>query len=83
MSSGGPEFFARLAGIPARTSAARSWTPRFLGGVLNVLDVRLAWKPRSDLELSLVGRNLVEESHQEFRWYEVERSVFARLAYDF
>ncbi len=47
------------------------------------VDLRLAWRPRGDLELSLVGRNLVDESHQEFRWYEVERSVHASLAWDF
>jgi iron complex outermembrane recepter protein len=47
------------------------------------VDVRLAWRPRRDIELSLVGRDLVDESHQEFRWYEVERSVYARLAWEF
>lgn len=30
------------------------------------LDMRLAWSPRKDLELSHVGQNLLEESHQEF-----------------
>jgi iron complex outermembrane receptor protein len=30
------------------------------------LDTRLAWKPRRDLELSLVGQNLVADRHQEF-----------------
>lgn len=30
------------------------------------LDARLAWSPRKDLELSVVGQNLLDEAHQEF-----------------
>ncbi len=30
------------------------------------LDFRLAWSPSKDLELSLVGQNLLDSSHQEF-----------------
>jgi iron complex outermembrane receptor protein len=30
------------------------------------LDARLAWTPRKNLELSLVGQNLLDATHQEF-----------------
>ncbi len=30
------------------------------------MDLRLGWKPREDLELSLVGQNLLEDKHVEF-----------------
>jgi iron complex outermembrane receptor protein len=42
-------------------------------------DVRLAWQMSEGLELSLVGRNLAEQWHQEFREYEVERSVHGKV----
>lgn len=53
-------------------------------------DVRLAWSPRSALTLELVGRNLLDDSHQEFvpeiiatQHTAVERSVHAALAWRF
>ena len=42
------------------------------------VDLRLAWRPSSVLELAIVGQNLGEEWHQEFTSYEVERSVYAK-----
>jgi iron complex outermembrane receptor protein len=51
-------------------------------------DLRLAWYPTSTVELSLVGRNLLYSSRQEFvieTWPEssqVERSVFAKIKFD-
>ncbi len=72
---------------------------RFLGDIRNIdsvdeyveLDLRLGWKPREDLELSLVGQNLLSSSHRE---YEVvtgnftmptrpERGVYAQVAWTF
>jgi iron complex outermembrane receptor protein len=32
----------------------------------NAMDVRLAWRPRTDLELAVVGRHLLDEEHLEF-----------------
>lgn len=53
-------------------------------------DVRLAWSPRSELTLELVGRNLLDDSHQEFvpeiiatQPTAVERSVHAGLSWRF
>ena len=45
-------------------------------------DLRLAWSPRENLELGIVGRNLFDESHPEFAGTitrEVQRSVFATI----
>lgn len=53
------------------------------------LDLRGAWRPRKDLELSLTGRNLLDRRHPEFinaggpRSTEVPRSVFAAATWRF
>ena len=54
------------------------------------LDLRLAWRPRRDLELAVAGRNLLHASHAEFvselgdmPALEVERSVFGQLRLSF
>lgn len=54
------------------------------------LDARLAWQVTHSLELSLVGRNLLQPDHMEFGnpYYmpiqsEVERSVYAKVALRF
>jgi iron complex outermembrane receptor protein len=50
------------------------------------LDTRLAWWPREDLELSIVGQNLLDNQHPEFTSeledvppIEIQRSVYAQL----
>ncbi len=54
------------------------------------LDGRLGWKPRPELDLSLVGRNLLDNHHPEFlptflasQATEVDRSVFLRMTWQF
>jgi iron complex outermembrane receptor protein len=54
------------------------------------LDARLAWKPVKYLELSLIGQNLLQNHHEEFRpelMYtlptEVERSVYGKVTWNF
>ena len=54
------------------------------------LDTRLAWKPIPQLELSLVGQNLLQKSHAEFRPEflfsvptETERSFYGMLTWNF
>ena len=47
------------------------------------VDVRVAWRPRWDLEISVTGRSLAEEWHGEFGSYEVERSVHGKVTYVF
>ena len=51
------------------------------------LDVRLAWQASEELELSIVGQNLLDRYHVEFGTPEargqIERSVYAKLAWGF
>lgn len=53
------------------------------------LDARLAWKPLSNLELSLVGQNLFADHHLEYVDEvfavpsEIPRSVYGKIAFDF
>jgi iron complex outermembrane recepter protein len=54
------------------------------------LDVRLAWRPVKNLELALVGQNLLENRHQEFRpeqfstqIYEARRGVYGKMTLKF
>ena len=51
------------------------------------LDVRLAWQPRPNLELSIVGRNLLHDRHAEFgvpaTRQEVERGVYGKVTWHF
>ncbi len=53
------------------------------------LNTRLAWRPWEDMELSLVGQNLLQDHHAEFigesfvTQTEVERSVYGMIRFDF
>lgn len=51
------------------------------------LDLRLAWEATEQLEISVLGRNLLDERHVEFgaphARGEIERSVYAKLAWGF
>jgi len=63
-----------------------------LGGVdsYTTLDLRVGWHPRNNLEVSIVGRNLLDNQHQEFgpeTLYpfntEIERSIYAEIKWGF
>lgn len=52
------------------------------------MDLRLAWLPNKRLELAVIGRNLLQDEHLEFRqkihtcvYTEVTRSVFGKVTY--
>jgi iron complex outermembrane receptor protein len=53
------------------------------------VNLRLAWQPKKDVELSLVANNLLDERHAEFAGEnfitptEVERSVYGQIRWDF
>ena len=53
------------------------------------LNARLAWRPRKEVELSLVGQNLLDKRHPEFigesfvTETEVERSIYGQVRWDF
>jgi iron complex outermembrane receptor protein len=50
-------------------------------------DVRVAWRPLNNLELSVVGQNLWDEQHPEFgapaTRQEIPRSVYGRVSWSF
>lgn len=59
------------------------YVPSYVG-----VDVRVAWRPKENLELSVVGQNLLEPSHPEFvpsspAPREIERSVYGKVAWWF
>ncbi|GBC62355.1 TonB-dependent receptor [Desulfonema ishimotonii] len=52
------------------------------------LDVRLGWRPRDNVGFSLVGRNLLDDSHPEFLMdyieisnSEVELSIYGKITW--
>ena len=54
------------------------------------MDVRFAWKPKKWMELAIVGQNLLEDHHPEFKPElidtlptEVERGVYGRVTFRF
>ncbi len=54
------------------------------------LDLRFGWKPKDGLDLSVVGRNLLDNGHEEFEGNtfgvpssDVERSVFLKVTWSF
>ena len=53
------------------------------------LDVRLAWRPQENLELSLVGQNLLDRHQKELESQlftlgsEVERGVYGKITWGF
>lgn len=48
-----------------------------------VFDARIAWRPFPDIELSLVGQNLLERGHSEFSTLEVKRSIYGKIDWKF
>ncbi len=73
--------------------STKAITPRsFSSQIINeyvTLDVRLAWKPKSNIELSLVGQNLLADKHLEYfdenfvNPSYVPRSVYGKIALEF
>lgn len=47
------------------------------------LDGRLAWHPDESIEIALIGQSLLEDRHTEFSCFEVERSLYLTLAWEF
>jgi len=55
-----------------------------------VMDLRLAWRPVKNLELSIIGRDLLDSSHAEFApsnvaivQSEVEQSIFGKITWHY
>lgn len=47
------------------------------------LDARLSWKPLENLELSVVGQDILEERHQEFSSFEIKREIYFKADWRF
>lgn len=51
------------------------------------MDLRLAWRPRKDLEFSVVGQNLLDDQHPEFgapaSRLEIPRGVYGKVSWQF
>ncbi|MDB4793599.1 TonB-dependent receptor [Methylacidiphilales bacterium] len=52
------------------------------------LEARLAWHPTKDLEISVVGQNLLHDQHPEYGFpdatqVQIERSVYGKIAWHF
>jgi iron complex outermembrane receptor protein len=67
---------------------------RYVTGIANQdvpaygeMDLRLAWKPTDNLELSIVGQNLLHDHHPEFgalnSRQEIQRGVYAKIVWRF
>ena len=79
------DVWARYVGKMAATSFTNPPTvPEYTS-----LNARLAWRPKENIELSLVGLNLLDSRHLEYvgenfvTLSEVERSLFAQIRLEF
>jgi iron complex outermembrane receptor protein len=69
--------------VEPRASTGRIHVPGY-----GRLDMRLAWRPEKNLELSLVGQNLLDDKHPEYLTAdllstEVPRTVYGQIKYRF
>ena len=78
------DFWLRRVGRVSEIPGGRS-VPSY-----NELDLRLAWRPSKQVELALVGRNLLHRRHQEFAseladmpTMMIERSIFGQVNWKF
>lgn len=51
-------------------------------------DIRIGWRPLEQLDVSLIGQNLFDDRHPEFRFpgtpqFEVEHSVHLKITFKF
>ena len=88
-------FFRSSTDLPGNFEF--DWTIRYVDSLPAVgvssyvaLDTRLAWRPRPNLELAIVGQNLLDGRHQEFessfirtQVTEVEHSVYGKITWRF
>ena len=72
--------------------AAFRWVSRLTNPTVEVpdygeLDLRLAWRPKEQIEFSIVGQNLLNNHHAEFGALpgrqEIERGVYAKVLWRF
>ena len=77
-----PGHFALDGGFRYVTHIANQNVPAYAE-----LDMRLAWMPMHNLEISVVGQNLLHDRHAEFgalaSRQEIERSVYGKVSWSF
>jgi iron complex outermembrane receptor protein len=52
------------------------------------LDLRVAWHPKPNWELAVIGQNLTDDQHPEFgsspaTWEEIPRSIYGKVTWKF
>lgn len=75
------ELDATFRHVDELTQTSLEGTPAY-----STVDLRLGWQARKDLEISLVGRNLLDQGQPEFRrnpTREVGRSVYLMVTWSF
>ena len=84
------DFSSTLHGDAWLRHVSRIQNDNFAIPAHTTLDLRLAWKPNPDLELSLVGQNLLDSAHQEYgssfilsTTSEIERGVYLKADWRF
>ncbi len=89
--------FSIASGFDFPANIGLDWTVRYVDTLpaLDVpsyvtMDVRLSWRPKPNLEVAVVGLNLLDNQHPEFRptsihtqRTEVERSVYGKVTWRF
>ena len=80
-----PRNFEFDAGIRHVGTVPRGSIPAYL-----VMDVRLGWRPIPNLEVSIVGQNLLDDRHQEYdpdliriQRAEIQHSIYAKATWRF
>ncbi len=89
-------LIALLSWVPA-ASSQETTTLRYVDDLKNLgigdyveLDARLAWRPRKDLEIALVDRNLLDSEHEEYDDVitlavptQIQRGVYGKITWRF
>jgi iron complex outermembrane receptor protein len=95
MSPENQAFFRSLMDLPMDLeldTAVRyvDHIPQFDINSYTEADLRLGWKPKDGLDLSIVGRNLLDNGHKEFEGNtfgvpssDIERSVYLKITWSF
>jgi iron complex outermembrane receptor protein len=77
-------WFRYVGNNVAATVAGNSYIPDYV-----TMDARLAWRPDPDLEISLVGQNLLANSHLEYQQENlilptlIDRGMYGKISWNF
>ncbi|WP_026600223.1 TonB-dependent receptor plug domain-containing protein [Methylomonas sp. 11b] len=77
-------WFRYVGNNAAATASGNSYIPDYV-----TMDARLAWRPEPDLEISLVGQNLLTNSHLEYQQENlilptfIDRGMYGKISWNF